>query len=171
MDSRVRPGVVGEVAQGLGAGRHTQQHHADVLDHRQQHLAQHFALGADLGCAGSGGHAGDDAQAVEAAQPVHQLGPRCRRNGCDLLVRVIEHVAHRKAQGRDAGVRIKAQGCRNQRRAQRMLPHLLLGAESTAFVDGLDPFKGIANPAGIFGQQALAQQLGRGQEDTDWDIE
>ena len=37
------------VAQRLGAAGQAQQHDADVLDHGQQHLAQHFDLRLDLG--------------------------------------------------------------------------------------------------------------------------
>jgi hypothetical protein len=39
--------MVGQVAQGLRAAGQAQQHDADVLRHRQQHLAQHLGLRLD----------------------------------------------------------------------------------------------------------------------------
>ena len=67
-------GLVGIVAQGLGARGQPQQHHPDVLDHREQHLAQHLALRADFRRGGIRGGAGDHPQAVQAAQAFDQTG-------------------------------------------------------------------------------------------------
>jgi hypothetical protein len=101
---------------------------------------------------------------VITRRPLRRRRPSTSRatlavTGRDFLVGVVKHITHGKAQGRDTGVRIKTQGCRNQRRAQCVLPNLLLRTQGSILVDGLNPCERVSDPAGIFGGQTLAQQF------------
>ncbi len=71
------------VAQGLRPGGQAQQHDADVLDHGQQHLAQHFDLRLHFGRVdltrldiGGDEALGDRAQPVQARNALHQVRRR-----------------------------------------------------------------------------------------------
>ena len=152
-------GVIGEVAQGLGTRGHAQQHHADVFHHGQQHLAQDFGLGADLGCAGEGRQAGEHAQAVEAAQAIHQPRHAGAKVLGDAVARMIEHIAHRKAQGGDAGVRVEAQRSGDQGGAEGVLPHRLVGAQGARAIQRMGPGEGFRHTHGVAGLEAFAEQF------------
>ncbi len=130
---------VGVEAQGLGARGQTHQHDADVLDHRQQHLAQHLGLRADLGALELVGEAGEHAQAVELVQAAHQPGDRRAEARPDLLGRIVELFPGREQQRGDPGFGVEAQGGGDQRGAERVRPGRLAGAEDLALVEVGDP--------------------------------
>ncbi len=95
--------VFRQPAQGADARRQTQQHDADVLHHRQQHLAQHFGLRLHL-TAGAGQHP----QRRQTFDTVHQHGHRgakALRQNFAVLRQIGGNV---EQQGRQPGIQIEA---------------------------------------------------------------
>ena len=65
-------GIGGVEAQRLRAAGQPQQHHADVLDHGEQHLAQRLGLAPDSAAVASSWGSRAQPQAAEPVQPAHQ---------------------------------------------------------------------------------------------------
>jgi hypothetical protein len=136
-----RAGPVVEEAQGLHAARQAQQDDADVIDHRQQHLAQDLGLRLDLGHAlggrpgaATGSGARQRAQAAEAVQPGNQPGHRIAIADFQAPGAILDMVAGGEQQGGDARIGIEVERSHDQGHAQGVLQYRFAGTEQLVAV-------------------------------------
>jgi hypothetical protein len=95
--------MVAQVAQGLHPAGQAQHHDADVVHHRQQHLAQDLGLRLHLGhafaAACAGRRAGQRTQAAQALESIHQPRHRVAKADFQPFGRRLDMVAGGKQQG------------------------------------------------------------------------
>ena len=156
------------VAQRLGAAGQSQQHDADVLDHGQQHLAQHLDLRLDLGRIAFAGleiggdeALGDRPQLVQARNAIDQIGHRLAEPFLDPRDAMFVMSRHREEHCRHARIGIQFQPGNDDRHAQRVRPDALAAAEQGLAVD----LPGVGHGLLEIGDLSLAETFGKGTEE------
>jgi hypothetical protein len=154
------------MAQRLRARGEAQENDADILDHRQQHLAQDFDLRfhfrrlllAALGrmCNES---LGDRAQAIEAENTVNEFCRALAETLLDLDHTFVVEARHREEQRRQPAIGIELQADEDQRHAQGVVPNAFAAAERAVAVDGLRKLHRRANRLRLVGGKPFAQGL------------
>jgi hypothetical protein len=118
--------VRGVPAQRLQPRRQTQQHHAQVVAHCQQHAAQGFGLPFSVRLVA---RAGALRQPHQLAQVAHQRGHRCAEARAHPLIGVAHHVVRAEQIARGQQVGIVAQRPHDLHHAIGMLEIRLAGAQ------------------------------------------
>ncbi len=107
---RSSSGALRQEAQRLGAARQAQQHHADVLDHGEQHLAQHFGLRAAHLLVGLCEAARDDLRSLFSFQtPLTSAVTPGPKRSDELVLPLLDVFGHREQDGRRARLGIEPQ--------------------------------------------------------------
>ena len=132
----------GVVAQGLRPAGQAQNNNPNILDHCQQHFAQHFNLrlhfrridlaGINVCCDKA---LGNRAQLIESGNAADQMGNRFAKTLFDLRQAVFQTGRYGKKDRRHARMHIQAQTGNNHRHTQGMRPDALATAEQGIAVD------------------------------------
>ena len=126
--------AIGQVVHGLGAPSQLHQHRANILDHRQQHLAQRLGLLMPfLRLQQMRLHVMQFLDLAHPAHAFHQCGNGRIELAQQLLLRIVEQVRRGKQQGGGHCRPIQAQLHRHRRGAQRMAEQIFASLRQAAF--------------------------------------
>ena len=128
---------VREEAQRLRAAREADEHDPDVLDHREEHLAQHLGLRLPGGLllALRGEPARHDPQAVQLPDAGDERGDRGIELRREPLLGILEVLGHGIEEARRACRAVQPQRREVRGQAQRVIDRRLAGAESPVRVE------------------------------------
>ena len=158
----------GVEAQGLRPAGQAQQHDADVLDHGEQHLAQHFDLGLHLGRidlagldVGGDEALGDRAQLVQPRNALDQVRRRFAKALLDLRDAVFLMGRNGKQYSGHPRFDVELEAGDDHGHAQRMRPDAFAAAQRLVGIDLPGVFDGSLEAVGLGNGKPFAQ---RGEE-------
>src|SRR5574343_1092458 len=157
--------VGGVETQGLRPAGQAQQHDADVLDHGEQHLAQHFDLRLHLGRidlagldVGGDETLGDRAQLVQPRNAMDQMRRRLAETLLDLRDAVFLMGRNGKQHGGHPRFDVELEASDDDRHAQRVRPDTLAATQRLVAIDLPGVLDGGLEAVGLGNGKPFAQR-------------